>query len=230
MAKATGLTSARAVVEMLHELQDETQVAPTRKRVAADEPVVGMRMRDLFATAKVATDLPLPEVQKLLKEPTYEARMAAFCILDFKARSDIGSSELCEMYLSNHDRVTTWDMVDRAAPRVVGGRVAGGPYLILQDLAAAADPLRRRSAITAPLFFAYNGTDDDLAAGFDIAEELCRDREPIVYNAVGIFLKHAGTREPLRLKSFLKKHSSDMARPAVRLAIAKLPREERARY
>ena len=70
-------------------------------------------------------------MERLIDEAAYEPRMAAFCILDFKARRRIDDDErraLYDVYLRRHDRITTWDMVDRSAPRVVGGHLSGGPY------------------------------------------------------------------------------------------------------
>jgi 3-methyladenine DNA glycosylase AlkD len=89
-------------------------------------------------------------------------------------------------------------MVDRAAPRVVGGHLAGRSKAPLFELAAAAEPLRRRTAITAPLYFVKAGSDEDVAAGFDVAARLADDPEPVVRRAVAIFLKHAGRRQILR--------------------------------
>lgn len=192
-----------------------------------------MRMRHLFDTAKTFTGLPLDEVHRLLDHPAYEPRMAAMCILDFKARrrlDDEGRRELYEIYLDRHDRITTWDMVDRSAPRVVGGHLAGRDPAPLVRLAGAADPLRRRTATTASLYFVHEGTDADLAEGFAIAALLATDPEPVVHNAVGIFLKHAGTRDLGGLREFLGAHAASMPRPALRLAVAKLEPAERARH
>lgn len=190
-------------------------------------------MRDLFHTARAHTDLPLHEVDRLLEHPAYEPRLAAMCILDFKARrrlDDTERRELFQLYLDRHDRITTWDMVDRTAPRVVGGYLAGRPIEPLRELAGAPDPLRRRTAITAPLFFVRSGSDEDLAAGFAIAGLLAADPEPVVHNAVGIFLKHAGTRDEDALHRFLEAHAAAMARPGLRLATVKLDPADRARY
>src|SRR5690606_29376586 len=102
------------------EVQSETELANVRKRLAPGEEAFGMRMRHLFDVAKRYSGLPLEEVNRLLDHPAYEPRMAAFCISDFKARRRIGDEErqlLYAMYLDRHDRITTWDMVDRAAPR-----------------------------------------------------------------------------------------------------------------
>jgi len=159
--------------------------------------------------------------------------MAAMCILDFKTRRPLdaaGRRELAEMYLRRYDRITTWDMVDRAAPHVLGGFLAGRSKAPGRDLAASADPLRRRAAITAPLFFVVTHDDEGVAAGFEMAAGLAGDPEPVVHKAVGIFLKHAGTRDPEALHRFLGVHAAAMARPAFRLATAKLDRSDRAGY
>ncbi len=225
--------TAGDVVAALRGFQSDPELAKVRTRLAPGEEAIGMRMRDLFATAKAHANLSLGEVDRLLDHPAYEPRMAAVCILDFKARhrlADEQRRELCELYLGRHDRITTWDMVDRAAPRVVGGYLAGRSTEPLRDLAAAPEPLKRRTAITAPLFFIHAGTDDDIASGFAVAQLLAADPEPVVHKAVGIFLKHAGTRDSDALHRFLATNAATMPRPALRLAVEKLDPADRARY
>ena len=224
---------AAAVVRDLEGLQSDSELAKVRRRLDPGEAAIGIRMGDLFATAKAHTDLELAEVDRLLDHPAYEPRMAAMCILDFKARrrlDEAGRGELAGMYLRRHDRITTWDMVDRAAPRVLGGSLAGRSMVPLYDLAASPEPLRRRSAVTAPLFFVITDDVDGVATGFELAAALAGDPEPVVHNAVGIFLKHAGSRDPQALHRFLNVHAAAMARPALRLATEKLDPTERARY
>ena len=213
--------TAAAVVARLAEHADDAEAAKIRKRVADGEPVIGVRMGTLFAIARDATTLPDDELERLFGEPAYEPRMAAFCILDFRARKRPGDADLCATYLRHHDRITAWDMVDRAAPRVVGSVVAGGPYDVLHELAGSADSLRRRTAMTAPLWFVMHGDDADLAAGYALAARLCGDPDPVVHNAVGIFLAHADGRDPARLDAFLAGHGDAMPRPAYRLATRK---------
>ena len=224
---------AAAVVAALLAVQLDAELANVRKRLAPGEEALGMRMRDLFDVAKAHAELPVPEVDRLLDHPAYEPRMAAMCILDFKARrrlDDVRRRELYDVYLDRHDRITTWDMVDRAAPRVIGGYLAGRPLDPLYELAGSPEPLKRRTATTATLYFVRAGSHEDLAEGFAIAGRLASDPEPVVHNAVGIFLKHAGGRDPGALREFLSARAGSMARPALRLAIAKLDREERSRY
>ena len=186
-----------------------------------------LRMRLLFDTAKAHADLSIPEIHALLDHPAYEPRMAAFCILDFQARrrlDDDQRRELYDVYLGRHDRITTWDMVDRAAPRVVGRYLAGRDLAPLHDLAASPDPLRRRTAVTAPLYLVRYGADADLAPSLAVAALVCTDPDPVVHKAVGILLKYAGERDRSALLAFLDEHEASMPRPAVRLARQKLPR------
>ena len=221
------------IVRQLEGQRSDAELVKVRRRLAPDEPAIGVRMGDLFAIAKAATDLDLDEVDRLLDHPAYEPRMAAMCILDFQARRKLdepGRRRLAEMYLDRHDRITTWDMVDRAAPHVLGGWLAGRSKVPLDELAASPVPLRRRSAITAPLFFVVNDDGDGIADGFRLAAQLTSDPEAVVHNAVGIFLKHAGTRDPAALHAFLDAHAAAMARAALRLATEKLSPADRARY
>ncbi len=225
--------TASQVVGDLVRLASETELAKLRKRLPESEVAIGLRMGDLFAVAKAHRDLPLAELEILLDHVAYEPRMTAFCILDFKAQRRLTEDqrrELYGIYLRRHDRITAWDMVDRAAPRVVGGYLAGRDLEPLHQLARAGDPLRRRTAITAPLFFTRSGSDADLTGGFVIAARLAADPVPVVHNAVGIFLKHAGDRDAAAVHRFLGEHAATMPRPALRLAIEKLSPAERTRY
>lgn len=226
-------TTATAIVAELRAASEPLELPKIRKRLAYDEDAFGLRMGDLFSISKTHTTVPLTEVLHLLDHPAYEPRMAGFCILDFKARKKLTEDqrrELYEVYLDRHDRITTWDMVDRAAPHVVGGYLAGRSTAPLHDLATSSDPLRRRTAMTAPLYFVKKGTDAELEEGFALAATLAGDADPIVHKPVGIFLKHAGTRDETRLREFLDEHATVMPRAALRLAVEKLNPDDKAAY
>jgi len=190
---AEELRTAAGVVDRLRNLASGPELAKLSKRLPTGEQAFGVRMRDLFETAKAAVGLPEGELGELFAEDAFEPRMAAFCVLDFRARRKPDVA-LRRTYLDHHDAITTWDMVDRAAPWVVGSVTAGGPYDVLHDLAASDDWLRRRSAITAPLWFAKYGDARDVAAGYGVAAKLRDDPEAVVRKAVAIYDKHAGRR------------------------------------
>lgn len=106
--------------------------------------------------------------------------MAACCIPDFKARKRFGDLELRDIYLATTTRSMKCVMVNHAAPRVSGATLAGGPYDLLHGLAAPPDPHRRRTAMTAPLWFVRYGSDADVLAGLAIVEVLHPDPDPLV--------------------------------------------------
>lgn len=226
-------TTAAEVVAALEAERSNAELAKVRKRLAPGEPAIGLRMGTLFAIATAHSTLDLGEVERLVDHEAYEPRLAAFCILDFRARRRLSDDERrlrYELYLRRHDSITAWDMVDRSAPRVVGAYLAGRSLAPLHQLAAAPDPLRRRTAITAPLLYAFGDHPAELTECFTIAAALATDPEPVVHNAVGIFLKHAGGRDPDALERFLVEHGPSMPRPALRLAIEKLAPADRARH
>ncbi len=224
---------AREVVTTLARHAEPTELPKVRTRLAPDEEAFGLRMRDVFEVARTHTSLPLAEVHRLLDHPAYEPRMAAFCILDFQARGRLDDAERrvrYELYLDRHDRITTWDMVDRSAPRVVGGYLLGRSKQPLLDLAVAPDPLRRRTAVTAPLLLTRRGPDAELTETLPMAAALAADPDPVVHKAAGILLKHAGVRVPAAVCAVLEERGRTMQRAALRLAVEKLEPADRARY
>jgi 3-methyladenine DNA glycosylase AlkD len=202
------------------------------KHYAGNGEVLGVPMRATFDTSKAFTAMPMAEVERLLDLTAYEGRLAAFCVLDFKARSKKSPDHQAayELYLRRHDAIDSWDMVDRAAPHVVGQYLLRRPRDPLFELARTTDPLRRRSAITAPLYFARFGTAGDLADLFALALLLVDDKDPVVSKPVGIALKYAGVLDEPALLAFLEKHGSRLQRPALRYAVEKLAPGVRSTY
>ncbi len=206
----------------------------TTARLPEGYPVVGVRMKTLFDLAKAHSGMPLDEVSALFDEPEYESRLSAVCVLDFKARSaklpENDRRALYDLYLARHDRIDTWDMVDRAAPRVVGQYLMDRGHDPLFTLAASPSPTERRTAITAPLYWARYGTPAHLPGLFRLAEVLLGDDDVVVSKPVGIALKYAGLLDEPALLSFLDTHATRMRRPALRYATEKLAPALRKKY
>lgn len=216
MSAADLLADLRAVAD---------PVAFPQKHYRGERGILGVRMGTLFGIAEHHAAMPLDEVERLLDEDPYEARMAAFCILDFAVRKRIPDDERRarhDLYLARHDDIDAWDMVDRAAPRVIGAYLADRPRDVLFALAASPDPLRRRTAMTAPLAYARPG-HPGLADLYRLAGMLLTDRDPIVAKPVGIALKHAGGADPDGVREFLDAHGDAVPAAIRREASAKLP-------
>ena len=198
------------------------------KRLGKSE---GIAMGKIFALAKEFIDMPPAEIEKLLDSKHHAMRVGAVSIMDWKARakatSEAERKQLFDLYIRRHDRIDTWDLVDRSAPYVVGGYLAGKPRKILYKLARSANPCERRTAIVSTYFFIRQNDLDDT---FGIAEILVGDRQELVQKAVGSWVREAGKRDPQRLIKFLDKHAATMPRITLRYAIEKLRKAQREHY
>jgi len=191
---------------------------------------LGVRFGTVFKIAKDFVDLPLPQVEKLLDSHYYEVRMGAVAILDHRGRkklSDDQRRELYELYIRRHDRIDNWDLVDRAAPHVVGRYLFDKPREILYELAQSRSPWPRRTALYSTLYFIKKGDLDDTLR---LAEHLVSDPEELIHKAVGTMLREVGKRAPERLLAFLDRYADTMAPVALRYAMEKLDAETRQRY
>ena len=188
-------------------------------------------MGKIFALAKEFIDMPPLEIEKLLESKHHEMRVGAVSIMDRKARAkktfEAERKALFDLYIRRHDRIDTWDLVDRSAPYVVGGYLAGKPRKILYKLARSTNPCERRTAIVSTYFFIRQNDLDDT---FGIAEILVNDTEEVVQKAVGSWVREAGKRDPQRLKKFLDKHATTMPRIILRYTIEKLSMAQRQHY
>lgn len=221
----TTVSTAAGLLEDLRAVADPARHPNTHYHGSGE--VWGVRMGTLFDIAKRASGMPLPEVERLLDHTAYEPRLSAFCILDFGVRGARVTEEAREaryrLYLDRHDAIDSWGMVDRAAPRVVGGHLRGRSRAPLFDLAASTDPLRRRTAMTAPLLYTRVAEPEGIADLLRLAELLLDDPDPVVSKPVGIALRHAGAVAPEEVVAFLDRHGDAVPAPIRRAARAKLP-------
>ena len=188
-------------------------------------------MGQVFALAKEHMAMPLDEVEALLESEQHLAKVGAVSVMDFQARDRKTSPErrkaLFDLYIRRHDRIDTWDLVDRSAIWVVGEYLRDKPRDVLYELARSARPMERRTAILSTFAFIRHGDLDD---AYRIAELLVDDDEDLVHKAVGWMLREAGKRDEARLFAFLDRHAATMPRVMLRYAIEKLDPEVAARY
>jgi 3-methyladenine DNA glycosylase AlkD len=192
-------------------------------KLSTKEDFSDVTMKQLFDLAKEFTNMQPQEIEKLLLNDKYKIRLGGVCIMDFQARSKKTSENrkkvLFDLYINHHDRVNTWDMVDRAAPFVVGGYLADKPRDILYKLAVSQDMCQRRTAIVATYFFIKQ---NDLEDTFKIAEILVYDKEDLIQKAVGGWIREAGKKDVKKLLEFLDKYAKTMPRTTLRYAIEHL--------
>lgn len=230
--------TAKLFLDQLKELQSPEEIKKIQRYFkrgkGADgegDVFIGVRMGDVFALAKKFMKMEPPEIEKLLDSPVHEVRAGAVSIMDFQARSkkttETRKKELFGLYTRRHDRINNWDLVDRAAPYVVGGYLFDKPRTILFRLAKSKSIWERRTAIVSTYFFIRQGQTNDT---FTIAELLLGDKEDLIHKATGGWLREAGKKDKQQLLDFLDEHAVTMPRTALRYAIEQLEIKERNYY
>lgn len=198
---------------------------------SAGDEFIGVRMGQVFALAKEFIAMPNAEIEKLLESPIHEVRAGACSIMDKQARSKKTPAEqrqaLYELYLRRHDRINNWDLVDLAAPFVVGGYLFDKPRKILYQMARSKNVWERRTAIVSTAYFIRQG---DIADTFAIAELLLSDDHDLIHKAVGGWVREAGKQDRPRLLAFLDKYAATMPRTMLRYAIEHLDQTQRSHY
>jgi len=187
---------------------------------------LGVPMRNIFLLAKKFALMPLNEIGKLLEDKFYEARMGAISIMDFQARDKKTTTEtkkkLFDLYISKHNCINNWDLVDRGAPYVVGGYLSDKSRKILYKLAKSKNVWERRTAIVATYYFIRQ---NDIEDTFKIAEILVHDKHDLINKAVGSWVREAGKRDKQKLLGFLDKFAPVMPRITLSYSIEKLDRK-----
>jgi 3-methyladenine DNA glycosylase AlkD len=196
-----------------------------------DDLILGVRMGQVFALAKEFMIMPLEEVETMLESPVHEMRVGAVSIMDFQARSKKTTAErkkeLFDLYIRRHDRINTWDLVDRSAPYVVGGYLFDKPRKILYKLARSKKMPERRTAIVSTLYFIGKGDVDD---AFQLVELLLNDKEDLIHKANGWALRFAGDKDRDGLVRFLDRHAATMPRVTLRYATEHFDKKQRDHY
>lgn len=229
------MSSQRTAEQFMKKLKPlrSAEVAKSHGNLAANENdmILGVSMGQVFALTKEFMDMPLDEVEKLLESPVHEARVGAVSIMDFQARSKKTTPErrkkLFDLYLRRHDRINTWDLVDRSAIHVVGGYLIDKPRKILYKLARSRKMPERRTAIVSTLYLIGKGDVED---AFQLAEMLLDDKEDLIHKGVGWALRYAGDHDRQKLLSFLDTHAATMPRTTLRYAVEHLDQEQRDHY
>jgi N-acetylglutamate synthase-like GNAT family acetyltransferase len=227
LAKNTSLLSPLNAKQFLKRLE---LLRPLQSNSGASNEM-GVPKGKVFALAKEFMSMPVDEIEKLLESPFHEARVGVVGIMDFEARNkktpNTRRKELFDLYIHRHDLITTWDLVDRSAPYVVGGYLFDKSREILYELARSTNMAERRTAIVSTYFFIRQNDLDDT---FKIAELLVNDNDKMIQMAVGGWIREAGKKDVQKLLSFLEKYAATMPRVTLRYAIEHLDRAKKELY
>lgn len=221
-------TAAALAADLIALADDDAAVAMARYfktgpgEYGEGDRFLGVTVPRMRAAVRPYRDLDPADLEVLLDSPWHEVRAAALEIMAGQARRARTSEDrrraLVELYLRRHDRITNWDLVDRAARDVVGRWLLTHPDggATLSRLAASPVVWERRTAMIATMAHADAGEPDEVLR---VAGLLIADRHDLIHKAVGWLLRCVGDVEPARLFAFLDDHAATMPRTALRYAL-----------
>jgi 3-methyladenine DNA glycosylase AlkD len=228
MAVSESPTSLKDALQAIAQPEQIDKVARFYRGPNAGNRVLGIPIGRIFPVAKRFVGLSLADIETLLDDPHYEVRMAAVAVMDFKARAkgivENVRRELYDLYLRRHDRIDNWDLVDRAAPWVVGEYLVPRDRAVLYRLAASGSALERRTAIVATYAFIRRSETEDT---FAIADLLAGDQDEYVQKAVASWVREAGKQNPSALLTFLHRNRDRLPRVTLRDASKRLAQADR---
>jgi 3-methyladenine DNA glycosylase AlkD len=180
--------------------------------------------------ARKYKDLPLKQIQVLLKNKVHEYRLIALLILidKYKAGQQDEKEKIVKFYLKNTKYINNWDLVDLPCCHILG------EYLwktkktkILIKLANSKNLWEQRIAMVSTLVFVKNG---DMRWTLKLAKKFLTHKHDLMHKATGWALREVGKRDPSALHKFLQENASKMPRIMLRYAIEKFPQNVRLEY
>jgi 3-methyladenine DNA glycosylase AlkD len=187
---------------------------------------IGVKVPVLRKLARELRELPLEEVEFLLRSPIHEERLLALLILVLVATKADPTQKraIFDFYLSNTRFINNWDLVDSSAPALVGAYLLDKSRKPLVVLAKSESLWERRIAIVATQHFIRNKQFDDT---LKISRMLLADKEDLIHKATGWMLREVGKKHEPTLYSFLDEHKAVMPRTMLRYAIERFSSEKK---
>jgi 3-methyladenine DNA glycosylase AlkD len=179
--------------------------------------------------AKKFAELPLREIQELLRSKSHEERLTGLIILvnQYKKSDEKNRGKIFNFYLKNTSAVNNWDLVDLSCRDIVGEHLVLQPRNILYKLAVSKNLWERRIAIISSWALIRR---KDFKDTLRLAEILLNDKHDLIHKAVGWMLREIGKRDERVLRRFLDKHAPEMPRIMLRYAIERLSTRHKQKY
>ena len=186
----------------------------------------GIKVPETSQVAKAYREIPLVEVEKVLKNPVHEVRLCGLIILteQFKKASEADRKVIVDFYLSNTKYINNWDLVDLSCYKILGNYLLDKPRDVLYRLAKSNNMWEQRIAIVSTLAFIRNRELDDTLS---ISEILLDHPHDLIHKAVGWMLRELSKRNEFSMLQFIETHYNKIARTTLRYAIERLPEEQR---
>ena len=173
-------------------------------------------------------DLSFSELHRLLASPIHEHRAAALEILvaQYERGDETRREKIVAFYLRHTRAMNNWDLVDTAAPYILGQHLTTRPRRLLDRLAASRNLWERRIAIISTLALIRGR---EIADTYRIAKKLLSDDHDLIHKAVGWALRETDRVSRPALVAFLRKNYAALPRTTLRYAIERFPAAQRKR-
>ncbi len=190
---------------------------------------LGIPVPEQRKVAKKYFDLPLNDLQELLRSEIHEHRLTALLILlaKYEKTGNSGKDEIFSFYMKNTENINNWDLVDLTAPKIVGDYLFNKDKSILFKLAKSNNLWERRIAILSTFGFIRK---NNFKIALSISELLLHDKHDLIHKAVGWMLREIGKRDQEIEEQFLSKYNVQMPRTMLRYAIEKFDKKKRKFY
>ena len=190
---------------------------------------IGVTVPSLRKVVRAFRDLPLAEVDALLRSRIHEERLTALLIMvDQFHRDEAMRGRIYRLYMRRLAHINNWDLVDLSAGQIVGAWLEDKPRGELDRLARSKHLWSRRVAMLATSRYISQG---DARDAIRIATILVDDTHDLIHKAVGWMLREVGKRASQdALDLFLEQHAATMPRTMLRYAIERLPARQRAAW
>lgn len=190
--------------------------------------VVVPSQRDI--AKKYYKDITLGGISLLLKSVYHEIRMTALLMLVNKMEKTKDAKKrepIVGCFMKNIDAINNWDLVDLAAPNILGRYLFDKDKTLLYEFAASDNLWKQRIALLATFYFIkHNHFDDTLA----ICEMLMDNAHDLIQKSIGWMLREVGKRAMDKEREFLDKYAATMPRISLRYALEHFSEEEKEYY
>lgn len=194
---------------------------------AEGDQFLGVTVPETRKIAKHFKNLSLFELKTLVTSPLHEERLGALLILieQFEKADEKAQKDIVDFVLAHKKHINNWDLVDGAAPAIIGPYFWKRDRQLLIDFAQSQNLWERRIAMIACLYF-IRQKESDFA--LHIAEMLLEDKHDLMHKAVGWMLREIGKHCGRELLTpFLTNHYAKLPRTSLRYAIEHFPEAER---
>jgi len=190
---------------------------------------LGISVPECRAIAKQFSDLPLSDINKLLKSKYHEERLIALLLLinNYQISDSQKQKTIVELYLKSTKYINNWDLVDLSAAKILGQYLQNKKRKILYQLTKSKQLWEQRIAIVATYHFIKQNDHKDT---LKISTILLNHKHDLMHKAVGWMLREVGKQDLPSLQKFLKTHYKIMPRTMLRYSIEKFPKSIRQKY